>query len=197
MTSPAINRFMNNARVHLPGALDSAIQQEFFNVLDDFCQKSKIWQEEIEVNIETGETEYEIVASEPGTIVSLISFNNSNGIPVACSMATPGTIVLDAEPSNDDTCTAIVSLTVVDPTAGDYPQFPEWLLQNYFTGLVDGVVGRMMAQPAKPYSNERMAIYRTRLFNDARARARSEASKKNLHGGQAWRFPQSFAPCRR
>lgn len=197
MSTPALNRLMNNARVHLPGALDSALQQELFNALDDFCQGSRIWQEKIEVSARVDQTDYDIIPSEPGSIISLLAVVNDNDLPERATMEVPGTLVLASAPSAAATYIATVSLTVVDPTTNDYPQFPDWFLQQYGQPLLDGVVGKMMSQVAKPYSNERMAIYHLRLFRNGIARARAEALRKNLQGAQAWRFPQSFAPCRR
>lgn len=195
MNTSAIERLLNNATVNLPGVLPAAIQLEFFNVMDEFCQKSHAWREDIYLDLEIGETEYEIYSEERGAIISLLSFNSETGTPNAATMSVPGRIILGTAPSEIYTCIAKVAVTVV-PTGSEYPTFPDWLWNSYSSGLIDGVLGRMMAQMAKPYSNERMSVYHLRLFNNVIARARSEADHQNLKGGQKWRFPQSFAPCR-
>jgi hypothetical protein len=63
------------------------------------------------------------------------------------------------------------------------------VLQKYGVGIAAGVAGRMMSQPAKPYTNERMGIYNTREFKRTLAEARNEVARQNLQGGQRWRFP--------
>lgn len=190
MSHTEINRLVKNIAVHVPGALDTVIKLELFNVLDEFCRDTLVWKEDIEFDTVVGETLCYAVNAEPATIVSLVELVNEADTPVAATMATPGEIVLKTEPSVVETLTATVVLTVVDPVDGDgWPQMPEWLLRQYFQGILDGLVGRIMAHPAKPYTNERLSIYHTRRFRGAVALARAEAQHKNLHDGQAWRFP--------
>ena len=40
-------RTMNELRIRIPGALDSVLQLELFNVCDDFLQGTNIWREAI------------------------------------------------------------------------------------------------------------------------------------------------------
>ena len=58
MASLDLTRLMTNCRVHLPGALDTALQLELFNVLDDFFQSTNIWQEDITFQVTAGDTAY-------------------------------------------------------------------------------------------------------------------------------------------
>jgi hypothetical protein len=55
----------------------------------------------------------------------------------------------------------------------------------------------MMAQPAKPYTNEKMAIFYMRKMVGTTSQAKLEALHRNVNNGQAWRFPQTFASRRR
>jgi hypothetical protein len=188
-----LTRLMNNARIQVPGALDAALQLELFNVLDDFLQRSNFWQEDITYTANPTRTSYELSGTEAGVIVSLLGNVNSAAIGVPASMTVPGTLDLVNAPPRIDIYTATVSYTVVDPVDSNiYPQFPDGLLQKYGVGVLHGVVGRMMAQPSKPYTNERMSIFNTRKFDVAVAQARAAVRHKNINGGQAWRFP-SFA----
>ncbi len=188
-----LTRLMNNVRLHAPGALDDTFKLELFNALNDFCTDSKIWQEDIDFETVADQREYTIVENEAATMITLMSVVNSDDIPVAATMKTPAVISLQTLPSEAHTLTARVALTVVDPVdTNDYPYMPEWLLKKYYATILEGVVGLMMAQPAKPYTNERMAIYHTRKFRSGIAVARAEVRHQNLYGGQTWRFP-SFA----
>ena len=69
---------------------------------------------------------------------------------------------------------------------------PDEILHKYGRGITSGLIGRMMAQPAKPYANQQLAVYYTRLFAGAVAQARADVRHKHLYDGQTWRFP-SFA----
>ena len=51
MSSPDINRLMDNARVKLPGALDAALQMELFLVMKEFFDNTNIWEEEIPFSV--------------------------------------------------------------------------------------------------------------------------------------------------
>jgi len=188
--TPELTRLMDNARIHVPGALDDTLKLELFNTLDDFLQRSLFWQEEIDYTVSVGRKDYEIVGTEVGQICSLLSNVNSNGASVAATMPNAGTVLLDLEPSEVEEYTAKVAYTVVDPTETDsYPTIPDGLLVLYGVGILAGLIGRMMMQPAKPYSNERMGILNMRKFNGAIATARAAVQHANLFGGQTWRFP--------
>ena len=193
MTTRDIDRLMDNARVHLPGATEDNIKLELFNVLDDFFQNSNIWQERIVFCVRPNDCDYSIAPSDVSTINRLLLITNSSSQPVRGSMAEPGEIILDYPPSQEDKYTALVALTINEPvTQEGFPKFPSWIMNKYGVDLVDGVVGRMMAQPAKPYSSERLAIFHSRKFRGAVAQAKFEAQHLNVYRGQAWWFPQSF-----
>lgn len=188
------DRLMANVRIHVPGATDAVLQYELYNVMNDFFQDSNIWQEDIPFKVKSGINEYQIEQSSVSSIVRLLYMVNSSNYAVFGTMLTPGDIVLDVTPSNADTFTATVALTVDDPVAkSGFPEFPEWVLDKYMTGIVDGLVGRMMAQPVKPYSNPQLALLRQRSFRATVAQAKAEALHKNINNGQTWRFPRGFA----
>ena len=188
--SPELLRLMDNARVHLPGALDSALKLELFNVLDEFCQRSKYWQEEIEITTTADQTEYQIAGVEDGQIIDLLYVVNENGSTVAASMPLLGTVVLRTEPEGGVVLTIGVAYTAVDPVStDDYPVIPDELLHKYGKGILHGLVGAMMTHPAKPYSNQQLAVFHTRKFAGAVAQARADVRHKNLYDGQTWRFP--------
>jgi hypothetical protein len=189
--SRELTRLMENVRIKLPGALDDAIKLELFNVLNEFLTDSRCWLDEVQVDIEPEVVTYEVTPEEDGVVVSLESFTNSDDSPVAATMQIPGTVVLTNTPAEEDTCTAKVSLTVMNPDdTNGYPRMPDWLLSKHFNGILHGLLGAMMTQQAKPYTNERMAVYHIRKFRAAIANARAEARRQNLYGGQRWRFPQ-------
>jgi hypothetical protein len=192
------DRLFNNARTLLPGAIDTTLSLELFNVLNDFYQNSNLWQENITFAVTPAGNTYTVAPSGTSPIVRLLYILNSAGRPVYGTMATPGTIVLNTAPPQNDTYTATVALTVDDPVGGDgFPVFPAWTLNKYGTGILDGLVARMMAQPAKPYSNMTLATFHMRKFRSAISQARGESVRQNLNNAQAWRFPQSFASRRR
>jgi hypothetical protein len=187
-------RLMDNLRVRVPGAVDGALQLEFFAVMNEFFQDSNLWYEDIDFAVTSGVTNYSITSTSVSTINRLMGVVNSAQQDVRAYMAVPGEIQLAIQPSQDDTFTARVALTVTDPVTRDgYPEFPDWVLNKYNSGIQDGVLGRMFSQVAKPYSNERMSIFHMRRFEQAKAQAKVEAQHQNVYRGQNWKFPQTFA----
>jgi hypothetical protein len=144
-------------------------------------------------------TTYTVTTTEtPATINRFMSAVDGSKFPVLATMQTPGTIVLDHPATKADTYVVTLALTVADPTNSDnYPYAPAWIINKYFNGLIEGVLGRLQSQPAKPYTNERMSIYHLRRFRAAVALARVEANHLNTYERPAWVFPQSFSVRRR
>jgi hypothetical protein len=192
------DRVVKNTMTQLPGALLDVVKLELFNVLEEFFNDTSIWKEDIELDITAGETEYFVTpeATNAARITRLerVESNDANKFEIKATMVEPGTIVLNIEPTTNQEAIAKVILTVGDPQDRDgYPFSPEWIVQKWYGGLVDGLIGKLMAQPAKPYTNERMSIFHTRKFESAKSQARAAARHTNLQGAQRWRFPQAFA----
>lgn len=202
MPNADMNRLMDHARIRLPGALDAAIQMELFAVLNEFFQKSNIWYEDIQFQAQpTSDTylenpeayTYDIVPTK-GTVTRLVGTVNSQEIPVRATMPVLGRLVLTYPPEMSDTYTTRVALTVVDPVTQDgYPDFPDWIMKKYGNGILDGVLGRMMSQIAKPYTSTQGAQFHLRSFKQIVSQAKVEAARKNVYRGQNWWFPQSYA----
>lgn len=195
MATADVNRLMDNLRISLPGAIDDALRMEVFNTLNDFFQGTNIWREDIEVEVAAGETHYEILPSGPANIVRLIGVIDHNKLPAKAVLdLITGELALAEAPSQSATYTAQVVLTVNDPLDREgYPVFPMWVLNLYQNDIISGVLGRMMSQPAKPYSNVQLAVAHSRAFNSAIATARMEANRRFTYRAQAWQFPQGFS----
>lgn len=201
---PEMIRLMDQARVRLPGAVDAAILMELFSALKDFFIDSNLWRERIDFTAQPvlpGQTHasnpeaftYDVVPVE-GSIVRLGAVTDAGGRPVRATMERPGCIVLSLPVTSPEPLTAHVVLTVSDPTTrDDYPQFPMWILNRYFTIILDGVLGRMMSQIAKPYSSPAIAMAHLRNFKRGTSAARVDVQRQNVYAAQPWRFPRGFA----
>lgn len=189
-----LNRLMDNLRIRLPGATDEVLKLEYFSAMDQFFGASNIWTEDVDFAVTNDNKTYYVTPTGVANILRLMGVVNSNGTVVAALMKTPGEITLVNYPNQADTYTLQFALTVKDPvTREGYPEYPDWILEKYGVDIIDGVLGRMMSQIAKPYSNERMAIYHMKRFQNTMAMAKVEAQHRNVYRGQSWRFPQTFA----
>jgi hypothetical protein len=206
MATVDINRLMDNARIELPGALDNVLKLEFFSIMNDFFQQTSCWTEDISVAVQPTSSSYlenpsaytYDLVPEGGSIVRLLYLQNLQSIQQQGDMPTPGKLVLKYAPSTADTYIATVAKTVIDPTTAEgYPVFPDWVLSKYNIEILDGVLGRMMGQIAKPYSSPQMSVLHTRKFQAGVQRAYVETLHGNVYRAQSWRFPQTFSRRRR
>lgn len=202
MPNADMNRLMDHARIRLPGALDAAIQIELFAALREFFGSSNCWYEDIAFAVTPTTQDYYAnpaaftytITPTDGTITRLLGVRDSAGRQISAMMPTPGEVVIYRAPSQAETYTARVALTVTDPTTGaGYPVFPDWVMAKYGGEILDGVLGRMMSQIAKPYSNPTVAMVHLRKFKQGISKAKVEASHANVYRGQNWTFPQTFA----
>jgi hypothetical protein len=193
MSHPDMNRLLDHARIRLPGAVDAAILVELFAVLKEFFIETNVWRERFEFTAQPGDYTYDIVPFQ-GSVVRLLAVTDRNGRPVRATMPVPGNVVIDRAPDADEVYTAHVVLTVSDPTTkDDQPQFPIWTINRYFTPILDGLLGRMMSQIAKPYSSPAISIAHLRNFKKGMASARVDAKRQNVYAAATWRFPRGFA----
>lgn len=201
MVDVLTSRLFNNALIRLPGATMAVMQQELFMAVDDFLKDTNAWQEDIPLTIPGSQppgTIYVLAPQAPSAITRLMwvfsapaSTGAMRGSQVGASMSVPGELILSLQPSAVLNIIATVALTVLDPVNKENNViYPAWILQKYHDVLLDGLLGRMMMQPNKPWSNTQMTVYHTRRFNSGKAKARVEVTHNNTYRQQAWRFPQ-------
>lgn len=201
MAGADITRLMNEARTQLPGAIDSAMQLALFTVMDEFFKGTNAWMEDIPFDVvgsSPSGTIYEIVPTGPATIDKLMwvfeqptSDSEIRGAPVNAYMSTPGELVLRLQPSENKTYIATVALTVQDPVTRDgYVIFPAWVVAKYRQHIIDGLLGKMMSQPNKPYTDKQLSVYHLRRFLGGIGEAKVEVQRNQMYRAQAWVFPR-------
>lgn len=199
MASASVNRLMDNARVRLPGALDTAIYAEFFSALDTFLRGTNVWQQTFDVEVDpTTDTRlanpdayiFQFFPPAGAVSVRLLSTLDANGTPVPSRMDTPNYLFLDYSPSEVATYKVTVSLSVTDPVSRTgHPICPDWIIDTYQDTILDGILARMMSQAAKPYSSVTMASYHASAFKSGTGQARIEVNRGRVYRAQAWAFP--------
>lgn len=193
MSDLDLTRLMKNARISLPGAIDSAIKNELFAVMKEFFQKSSCWRETVPFGVDPDDTEqtYQLVPSM-GIVTQLMWVKDEMGNQRRFgTMDEPGVLVLNETPSSPAEWTANIALSVDEPKTEDgYPQFPQWVIDRYENGLLDGILGRMYGQPAKPYTSGQAAMMKMKFFRATINEATIAANQSNVYGAQAWRFPK-------
>lgn len=207
MTESAVARLLDTARIHTPGAMDGMLRNELFNVVTEFCQRSDAWQAEVEVPVVFGSFRYYMPPEvEQGTINRLlwlegqrpatVSSRNTFGPARDGFLKTAGVspvLELPSTPTTSETWHAHVALIPLDPTDGQgLPVFPAWFFTKYMTPLASGLIARMCAHPAKPYTSPSLAALHGKIFEAGVTLARNESRVGYRSGGQRWSFPQGF-----
>jgi len=182
---------MDYLRLNLPGALDGVLEMEISNTLDEFLSKTNAWVERLPVRVRPGKYDY-IIKPASGLMVRLLGVGGADpDIWVPAAMHGLDTLSFRDDPGVTETWTAHV-VVKQSPNAG-LESIPEWIYENHRLAVQHGVIGRMMTQNAKPYSNERLAIYHMRKFLALTAQVRAERAQQYLYRGQVWNYPQNFA----
>jgi len=192
-----LNRLLNQARVKLPGSSDAGLKAELWDTLDEFIGDSNCWQEWITVNVVPNEQDYMITPAHGGMILRLVAVFDPNriGLPSVMQHVFPPSAKLHLVWPQNINMTAkahVVKNIILPNTKDEVPDAPDWLLPLYTLRVEDGLVGRMMAQPGKSYSNDKRSDYHLKRFRDGIVIAKTAAMRANLFGGQSWRYPGNF-----
>jgi hypothetical protein len=201
-----LEQFMNQARIKLPGASDMGLKAELYDVLDEFCDESGAWREALTVPIlaktsTNNNLNYQLVPQNDGIIIRLVGVWDPLNIPQPAFMPTNasddgteiGQLQLVNPVNQPQNFTVAVIKTVVLPNGkGEVPVFDQVLFRRYHRYLLDGVLGKMMGQLNKSFSNPTLSMYHLRRFENGKAMARVQTERQNTQGAQAWSFPQTF-----
>jgi hypothetical protein len=209
LSNRELEHFMNQCRIKLPGASDSGIKTEFYEVCKEFLADSNAWVEHIQLPVVVGVQDYPLVPQHGGQIVSLVGVWDGNRLPVTAFMEQfgevhirwpiqqtsiaipPGTPITTLSAANP--FLAVVIKNVDLPTSReDFPVVPEFLLRVYSVHITDGVLGKMMQQQNKSYSNDAKSLYHLRRFRTGIQIAKTAAARKNTKGAQTWSYPRGW-----
>lgn len=191
------SRLLADCRAELPGVIPSALRAAYFSMLKDFCDKTNVWQEDIDVPLVANTLSYTITPAGNGSIIRLLNLFDSQDATERwydrCSMRVPGALILANAPSTTgQTLVARVAKTVFDPVDDNgLPIIDAWIIQRYWDTLKAGTIARLMMQPMKTYTNVQLAGIQMKIYGNGRNVARDEVVKANVFGQTAWAFPQT------
>lgn len=188
------DRLMENLRVRLPGSKDTVIKLELFNVIDEACRTAGMWIEPIPIALAVGQDLYDITPA--GTsVVEVIEVAHPT-LDVTDITYDAGQIVLSTVPAADDVDSSPLYVTAQLAPSNTETDITQWLPVDLWTTqhelLLDGTLGRMMSQIAKPYSNPVFATFHGRRFRNAMAMARNGTATGSVAYSRTWSFPRGF-----
>lgn len=180
------------------------MKARLFSVIDEFCEESRAWREVLTLNVLAGNaatpnTTYNILPQEDGTIIYLVGVWDQNFIPQPAFLpnvddvpGSVGQLQLVNYVNMNQPMTVSVVKTVDNTSNKDVPIFSGSLFKRYRRTILHGLVGFMMNEPNKSYSNANMSQYHLRKFEVGKAMARTAANRENTVGTQTWLYPQTF-----
>lgn len=215
-----LNFLLNQARVELPGASDAGIKHTLYEVLHEFFDTTSAWKQDVQIHVQPFIQAYG-VSVDAGQIIRLFTVLDQNLIQqpaVLMAPSLPGppggstagplsvntppnpsseadfmTVSLQLQYSTPQIFTASLILNVTIPQGHDgVPDMPSWTLSKFGRVILDGLLGRMMAQPTKSYTQDSLSTYHLKRFRDGMAMVRVAITRSNTVGSQNWAFPQQF-----
>lgn len=199
------HRLMNELRVKLTGASDAGIKIEIWSVLKEFFDTSDSWLETIDVPLQVGVQDYNLVPKFGGKVIKLtgVTAGTATGSPnpahhgiIPAFMPHFGIMHLVHPPSNSQINNqnvvfhAHVVKTLVDDTDDGVPIAPGWVLHVYYKVILDGVLGRMMMQENKSYTSPAQGATHLKLFVRGCQDAKVASQRQNTRMAQNWRYPK-------
>lgn len=186
---PNLNRLYDNVQAEVPGVLLAVIKMQAWNTIEDFYIQSTYRRE--------------IVAWQMGVGVQSIDFNPYDETWLVSWVLHMGglhrfKIHLPARVDDLENPTSIrhgEALLALKPVSFNVT-FPTDLFQQWFQVILDGVLGRLYAMPAKPYSSPQLADFHSKRYRAGVVRARTTAQAGYTEGAGRWGFPY-FARGRR
>lgn len=70
--------------------------------------------------------------------------------------------------------------------------YEQWVWDEHSDAICAGVLGRMMSQSKKTYTNPAEGRIKTREYNSMVNKRRAEADRGNTPDGVAWHYPRNF-----
>jgi hypothetical protein len=187
-----VEQLFNEARVQLVGVSEGGLRGSFYDVMAEFFNDSSCWTQGVPIAVVPGTWCYSAAVPE-GQIIRMVGVSDLNCNFVPALMPEVGVVQLKYPPNTAQTYNAQFVTNVALPNGRDeLPIAPHWVLPIWHVGILDGILGKMMGQVNKSYSNPASSAYHLKRFRDAIARARISKLRANTDGAQAWRFPQSF-----
>jgi hypothetical protein len=205
----AITKWTNLLLPRLPGASEALVNAETIQVIDNFCRESTAWrdmlygfdisQNDRDVPITIGDGSQRVVVGilrvyfdqRQLTQYSHVPFESTSSYPSGWSTkpSDPSIVSLSAIPNKEHlgNLDAYVYQAPVDPV--NITDDMTLLTEDFFEFIFDGILGRFMSMPQKPYSDQRLATYHLSRYRDGVRKARSMANRGFTGNAQNWVFP--------
>lgn len=200
----ALSPWLKSLLPQTPGAVRSVVRAKLLEAAREFYQESSCLREVVRRDVVADNDTYVIEPDMADVLTAKplsVAFNrrpleilmrrpdeveDREGAPQGWYLIGTDTVVLWPKPTE-----AIVNGLSVYITLGldpDVSTLPNIAKTEHFDVLIDGTLGLLKQQPAKPYSDLIAAQYHLRRFRNAIAKYKGLANRGNVPGGAGWTF---------
>jgi hypothetical protein len=187
------DRLMQNLMAKLPGATEALLHAELFNTIDEACREGWLWRETISVPLVEGNDTYTLAPA--GTEVVYVFSIAPEEDTVGGVLYEYGKLTVVDLPTAEEEGMKVYAVVALTPSHDvDTENVEGWIpgdmWSEHYQMFMSGVMHRMTAQPAKPYTNPQLAVFYGRKFRSDLAYARRKVDTGGVPGAQRWRFPR-------
>lgn len=204
--TPTVSRWLKDALPRTNGAVRSVVKRELSNAVREFYRDSRAWRVTVgPKNVVANRRQYILSPYDSYSDVIGIAAVSISGqaldkmpnrshttsqtssIPTHYLMPEPGLLELYPTPLEAIASSMFINIELIP--AENVRLLPVIAGTEHYDAIFDGLLGRMYAHPAKPYSDVTAAQYHLKRFRNAIGKA-AGAAKQGEIGAQNWRFPR-------
>jgi hypothetical protein len=191
----------DRARSELIGSSDAMVRNIMYDMFLEWFKDTTMWMEAIPGLLQPSTMLYYIMTGNPqslgdpfpaGIIDKLVSVIDPNTFPWNADMPAPPVLRIQYPPNQPQTVWVTVIKNVARPEPGDLPDVPQWVCDRYSEYLLAGVMGKMMLQLNRPYSDAKEGTRRYQFFRQGVTMGKVATLRNNTWGTQKWSFPDFF-----
>jgi len=206
----AITSWTNLLLPRLPGASKTLVEAEIVKTIENFCRDSTAWRDTLYgFDVTAGQREISVIVDDGSQlkVVGLLRvyynqkqltqyshtpWETSTNYPSGWTTkpGDPSTIMLSTIPivTDANSIDVLAYLRPVDPV--NITVDMTLLTEDFWEIIFDGVMGRMLSQNDKPYSNATSAAYHLSRYRHGTRKARDMANRGFTGNAQNWVFPK-------
>jgi hypothetical protein len=202
--SVSISVWLKDILPRTPGIMRSVAKRELVLAAREFYRDSTAWRAYVEsVYWDSGDFAYTVPSPDTAAEVMQVLGIEVNGSDLNMKAERPkgdrgsgtptvwyptGPDTLEIWPTPDMYDDTVLARVVLIPTV-DAVTLPDVAQTRHYEGILDGVLGRLYAHPAKPYSNPTLGQYHLNRFRNFIGVAAGEV-KQGGAAGQNWAYPR-------
>lgn len=204
--TPTVSRWLKDTLPRTNGAVRNVVKRELSNTVREFYRDSRAWRVTVGPrNVVANRRQYILSPYDAYSEVIGVSavsisgqaldklvnrshtVSQTSSIPTHYFVPEPGVLELYPTPLESIPSSMFINVELIP--SENVRLLPVLAGTDHYDAIFDGLLGRMYAHPAKPYTNLSGAEYHLKRFRSAIGKAAGMAKQGGI-GAQNWRFPR-------